>query len=70
MSPSATTSTTAKRTPLPMSDHRPAPYQGPSREEVLALRQKYLTPGLLTYYQQPLMIVEGHMQYVDRKSVV
>lgn len=52
------------RTPLPMTDHRPAPYQGPSREEVLALRQKYLTPGLLTYYQQPLMLVEGHMQYV------
>ena len=64
MAPIQTASPAAKRTPLPMTDHRPAPYDGPSRAEVLALRQKYLTPGLLTYYQQPLMIVEGHMQYV------
>ncbi len=61
---SASGTTSRARTPLPMTDHRPAPYQGPARDEVLALRQKYLTPGLLTYYQQPLMIVEGHMQYV------
>jgi alanine-glyoxylate transaminase / (R)-3-amino-2-methylpropionate-pyruvate transaminase len=52
------------RTPLPMAPHKPAPYHGPSRDEVLALRQKYLTPGLITYYQQPLLVVEGHMQYV------
>ena len=64
MSVPTTITRTATRTPLPMTDHRPSPYQGPSREEVLALRQKYLTPGLLTYYQQPLMLVEGHMQYV------
>ena len=64
MSAPATKTRSTARTPLPMTDHRPSPYQGPSREEVLALRQKYLTPGLLTYYQQPLMIVEGHMQYV------
>lgn len=67
MAPQGTAS--RARTPLPMTDHRPAPYQGPTREEALALRQKYLTPGLLTYYQQPLMIVEGHMQYVwDEKG--
>ncbi|MCA9257811.1 MAG: aspartate aminotransferase family protein [Planctomycetales bacterium] len=49
---------------LPPTDHRPAAYHGPTREETLALRQTYLTPGLLTYYREPLMIVEGHMQYV------
>jgi alanine-glyoxylate transaminase/(R)-3-amino-2-methylpropionate-pyruvate transaminase len=49
---------------LPPCDHQPASYDGPSRDEVLALRRKYLTPGLLTYYRDPLMIVEGHMQYV------
>jgi alanine-glyoxylate transaminase/(R)-3-amino-2-methylpropionate-pyruvate transaminase len=49
---------------LPVSAHRPAPYQGPSREEVLALRRDYLTPGLITYYREPLLVVEGHMQYV------
>ena len=31
---------------------------------MLALRQQYLTPGLITYYRDPLLIVEGHMQYV------
>ncbi|MGD9722008.1 MAG: aspartate aminotransferase family protein [Pirellulales bacterium] len=49
---------------LPPCDHQPAPYDGPSREEVLALRQEYLTPGLITYYRDPLLVVEGHMQYV------
>jgi alanine-glyoxylate transaminase/(R)-3-amino-2-methylpropionate-pyruvate transaminase len=53
-----------KRVSLPLSSHRPAPYTGPSREEVLALRRQYLTPGLITYYKEPLLIAEGHMQYV------
>ena len=42
----------------------PEPYDGPPKDEVLALRQQYLTPGLITYYRDPLLIVEGHMQYV------
>ncbi len=49
---------------LPICDHTPAPYTGPSRDEVLALRQQYVSPGLVTYYKDPMMIVEGHMQYV------
>jgi alanine-glyoxylate transaminase/(R)-3-amino-2-methylpropionate-pyruvate transaminase len=52
------------RISLPLSPHRPAPYTGPSREEILALRRQYLTPGLITYYKEPLLVVEGHMQYV------
>src|SRR5438874_8317250 len=59
----AATSTT-QRVPLPVSPHQPAPYTGPSREEVLALRRQYLTPGLITYYKNPLLLVEGHMQYL------
>lgn len=50
--------------PLPLCDHKPAPYDGPSKDEVLALRRQYLTPGLVTYYKDPLLIVEGKMQYV------
>ncbi len=50
--------------PLPACSHTPRPYIGPSREEVLALRQEYLSPALLTYYEDPLLIVEGHMQYL------
>lgn len=52
------------RRPLPVTDHVPGPYDGPPRGEVLALRRQYLTPGLLTYYREPLLLVEGHMQYL------
>ena len=55
---------THERVSLPVSSHRPAPYTGPSREEVLALRRQYLTPGLITYYREPLLVAEGHMQYL------
>ena len=60
---------TQTRASLPKSDHKPAAYDGPSRADVLALRQTYLTPGLLTSYKEPLLVVEGHMQYVwDEKG--
>lgn len=52
------------RTPLPLAPHKPEPYTGPSKAEVIALRKQYLSPGLVTYYQDPLLIVEGKMQYV------
>ena len=32
------------------------------------MRQQYLSPGLIRYYKDPLMIVEGHMQYVWDES--
>jgi alanine-glyoxylate transaminase/(R)-3-amino-2-methylpropionate-pyruvate transaminase len=54
----------AARASLPSSNHVPESYEGPSREEVLALRREYLTPGLLTYYREPLLVVEGRMQYL------
>jgi alanine-glyoxylate transaminase / (R)-3-amino-2-methylpropionate-pyruvate transaminase len=50
--------------PLPPTPHVPQPYTGPSKAEVLALRTTYLTPGLITYYRDPLMLVEGRMQYL------
>jgi alanine-glyoxylate transaminase/(R)-3-amino-2-methylpropionate-pyruvate transaminase len=52
------------RSPLPLTDHVPHPYDGPTKAEVLALRAKYLTPGLVTYYRDPLLLVEGHLQYL------
>jgi alanine-glyoxylate transaminase/(R)-3-amino-2-methylpropionate-pyruvate transaminase len=52
------------RPSLPIIDHAPEPYTGPSRDEVIALRHQYLSPGIITYYRNPLMIVEGFMQYV------
>ncbi|MEQ8211629.1 MAG: aspartate aminotransferase family protein [Lacipirellulaceae bacterium] len=49
---------------LPIIDHQLTPYSGPSRDEVIALRKQYVSPGVITYYREPMMVVEGHMQYV------
>jgi alanine-glyoxylate transaminase/(R)-3-amino-2-methylpropionate-pyruvate transaminase len=49
---------------LPPCGHQPKPYGGPSAAQVLALRKQYLNPGLFLYYKQPVMFVEGWMQYV------
>ena len=56
--------TIAPRLEMPPTDHVPRPYDGPSREEVLAMRKQYNNPGVFTIYRDPLMIVEGHMQYL------
>ena len=54
---------------MPPSDHKPKPYKGPSREEVLAMRRKYANPAVFTLYGEPLLIVEGHMQWLfDEKG--
>ena len=49
---------------MPPFAYAPRPYQGPSREEVLALRRRHVNPAVFTLYRDPLMIVEGRMQYV------
>lgn len=49
---------------LPSTDHRPKPYHGPSRAEVLAMRKEFCNPAIFTLYKEPLMIVEGYMQYL------
>ncbi len=58
--------TTAQTTTptLPDFDYSPMPYEGPSRDEVIALRKQHLSPGIITYYKNPVMIVEGKMQYL------
>ena len=53
-----------KTIPLPPTSHQPASYAGPSLDQVLAQRKQFLNPGLFLYYKQPIMIVEGKMQYV------
>lgn len=49
---------------LPPFDHQPAPYTGPTPEEVLAMRREFLSPAIFHYYKRPLMLVEGRGQYV------
>jgi alanine-glyoxylate transaminase/(R)-3-amino-2-methylpropionate-pyruvate transaminase len=58
------TTSAPARPVMPPHDHKPRPYTGPSRQEVLAMRQQYCNPAIFTLYQDPLMIVEGHMQYL------
>src|ERR1035437_7814323 len=57
---------TGSRAPLPMPpcDHVPKPYAGPPRAELIAMRKKYTNPAVFTLYGEPLLIVEGHMQWL------
>ncbi len=48
---------------LPDFDYTPPPYTGPSKAEVIAMRKQYYMP-IVTYYRDPLMIVDGQMQYL------
>jgi alanine-glyoxylate transaminase / (R)-3-amino-2-methylpropionate-pyruvate transaminase len=49
---------------MPPFAYTPRPYRGPSRDEVLAMRRRYVNPAVFTLYRDPLMIVEGKLQYV------
>jgi alanine-glyoxylate transaminase / (R)-3-amino-2-methylpropionate-pyruvate transaminase len=49
---------------LPDFDYQPKPYAGPSAGEVLRLRKQFLNPGIFLYYKNPIMLVEGKMQYL------
>ncbi len=49
---------------LPPCSHQTAPYLGPGREKILELRRQHVNPALFTLYSEPVMLVEGHRQYV------
>ncbi|KAF3515092.1 hypothetical protein F2Q69_00008627 [Brassica cretica] len=49
---------------LPPFDYQPRPYNGPYADEVFQKRKKFLGPSLFHFYQKPLNIVEGKMQYL------
>jgi alanine-glyoxylate transaminase/(R)-3-amino-2-methylpropionate-pyruvate transaminase len=56
--------TIAPRLEMPPCDHIPRPYDGPSRDAIRAMRAQYASPAIFTLYREPLLIVEGHMQYL------
>lgn len=56
--------TSLKPVPMPATGHIPRPYTGPSRDEIIAMRRKYTNPAIFTLYGEPLLIVEGHMQWL------
>ena len=49
---------------LPEFAHTPAKYTGPSPEESMAKRSKFLAPCLFHHFKKPVMITEGRMQYL------
>lgn len=61
---------TAKPAPqLPPFDYQPLPYDGPSKAEVLEMRKTFLNPAKFLHFKEPVMIVEGKMQYLfDEKG--
>ena len=49
---------------LPITEHQPQKYSGPSAAAVLEQRKQFIHPGVFLYDKAPLMLVEGKMQYV------
>jgi len=49
---------------MPPTDYVPAPYTGPTRDRVRSLRSRYVHPSVFALYADPIMIVDGHMQWL------
>uniref|UniRef100_A0A7N2KNL2 Uncharacterized protein n=1 Tax=Quercus lobata TaxID=97700 RepID=A0A7N2KNL2_QUELO len=49
---------------MPHFDYTPPPYTGPSSAEILKKRKEYLSPSLFHFYNNPLNLVDGKMQYL------
>jgi alanine-glyoxylate transaminase/(R)-3-amino-2-methylpropionate-pyruvate transaminase len=62
----AATRPRASHAPLEMPPvaHVPRPYTGPSRAELISMRRQFTNPAIFTLYSEPLLIVEGFMQYL------
>ncbi|XP_034240852.1 alanine--glyoxylate aminotransferase 2, mitochondrial [Thrips palmi] len=49
---------------MPACSHVPKPYMGPSYDEMVRTRDAHLVPCLKSYYKKPLLMTEGHMQWL------
>ncbi len=49
---------------MPATDYTPPPYDGPSRDETLRMRAEHVHPSVFAMYKDPIMIVDGHMQWL------
>ncbi|KAL2899980.1 Alanine--glyoxylate aminotransferase 2-like protein 3 mitochondrial [Bienertia sinuspersici] len=49
---------------MPEFDYSPPPYTGPSAAEILSKRKEFLSPSMFTFYNNPLNVVDGRMQYL------
>ncbi|XP_051113648.1 alanine--glyoxylate aminotransferase 2 homolog 3, mitochondrial-like isoform X2 [Andrographis paniculata] len=49
---------------MPPFDYTPPPYTGPTAEEILSKRHKFLSPAVFHFFNKPLNLVDGKMQYL------
>ncbi|KAJ8570912.1 hypothetical protein K7X08_037884 [Anisodus acutangulus] len=49
---------------MPHFDYSPPPYNGPSADEILNKRNGFLSPSMFHFYEKPLNLVHGKMQYL------
>jgi alanine-glyoxylate transaminase/(R)-3-amino-2-methylpropionate-pyruvate transaminase len=55
---------TVPQVEMPACDYVPRKYEGPSKDEILSMRRQFTNPAIFTIYREPLLIVEGHMQWL------
>ncbi|KAL2470930.1 Alanine--glyoxylate aminotransferase 23 [Abeliophyllum distichum] len=54
---------------MPPFDYTPPPYTGPSADEIIRKRKDFLSPSIFHFYDDPLNLVDGKMQYLfDEKG--
>ncbi|CAD6271844.1 unnamed protein product [Miscanthus lutarioriparius] len=49
---------------MPAFGYTPPPYDGPRADEIFRKRAQFLSPSLFHFYDRPLNIVDGKMQYL------
>lgn len=49
---------------MPAFDYTPPPYTGPTADQILRKRKEYLSPSMFCFYNKPVNIVDGKMQYL------
>ncbi|EDV29075.1 uncharacterized protein TRIADDRAFT_63204 [Trichoplax adhaerens] len=49
---------------MPPCDFKPEKYKGMSASKIMQIRKEKLTPSLVTYYKDPLVVHQGHMQWL------
>ncbi|XP_064640196.1 alanine--glyoxylate aminotransferase 2, mitochondrial-like [Lineus longissimus] len=57
-------STSASLPEMPPCDFKPTEYKGLPFKKAMNIRKDNLTPALVTYYKNPVMIQQGHMQWL------
>jgi len=60
---------TVRKRRMPDCDYEPPAYEGPARSDVMDMRKRFVHPSIFSLYPDPLMIVDGHMQWLfDEKG--